>query len=755
MRNRVINSVLIITAYLLTCAAVWTGPYFQSALTVNVGDVSQVRVVATRNVENTIATERNRVEAISRAEALRDVTRHDPSIDGQVYASIYALFDRLEAIRLEYFIWLEEQDEARQLAYHEWRQARARWEEEHARWEQQQRLLELDENENIEDIEELEEPVPPDEEFVYEKLEFPLEERFYALPVRLHPNLQEFLLALSEDDYEDLYYAVLWTAEAALESGIEVIDVMVQTSIHNKLMEYMYHSDAIETGYQIIMALIMPNLVFHQEADEAARQQEMENYETVWVLQNQLIVDQGARITEEAYALMENLGMLEAEWTRDIVPLVGIFIVVAITMLICCWFIYFYRQRIISRAKEALLLFTLFSCVMSVVWALDGIGYYFLPILVFTMLIAMLMDSRTAAILNLGFTIIAYFIVDGTMHYIVFFILSGSLVCLLARYTTERNKIILVAILAAFFNFILAVAISLVFEPHQAAYSLDSIIATGGFAALNGMLTVIVAVGSLPLWEVVFGVVTPIKLLDLTNPTNPLMRRLTLEAPGTYHHSLIVANMAESAAYDIGANPHIARAGGYYHDIGKLHYPQYFAENITGINPHEDMDPLSSAQIIVSHIGYGQELAAEYRLPQFLRDIISEHHGNSLIKYFYCKAKELEKPDDPQTEVKESDYRYPYSIPQSRESAVVMLADGVEATVRSMMAKGKGVDDIKELIEKMIKDKLTEGSLADSRLSIRDVDTIANSFYRVLKGMYHERIPYPQEPSGEAGAVRH
>ncbi|MCL2421876.1 MAG: HDIG domain-containing protein, partial [Defluviitaleaceae bacterium] len=223
-----------------------------------------------------------------------------------------------------------------------------------------------------------------------------------------------------------------------------------------------------------------------------------------------------------------------------------------------------------------------------------------------------------------------------------------------------------------------------------------------------------------------------------------LMRRLTLEAPGTYHHSLIVANLAESAAYDIGANPHIARAGGYYHDIGKLKSPHYFMENITGVNPHDDMDPLSSTQIIVSHITNGLELAADYRLPQFLRDIIYEHHGTTLIRFFYSKAKALETPGDPQTEVNEDNYRYPCRIPQSRESAIVMLADVIEATVRSIMAQGKDVGSIKELINKMIKDKLTDGSLADSKLSIRDVDIISNSFYRVLKGMYHERIPYPQ-----------
>ena len=739
MRNRLTNAALIFIAYLLTCIAVWTGPYFQSALTVSVGDVSPRRVVATRRVENTIATEINRAEAQTRAEELRDVTRYDSAIDDQVFSSIYTLFDRLTSIRLEYDLWLEEQDTARQQAYIAWQQAHAQWEIHHAHW-----LIAIAQMDEGSDADSPEEPMPPSAEFEYETPAFPVEERFGDLLVRFNPSLQEFILSLSEGEFEDLYYAVLWTAEAVLEPGIEVVDVLAQSAIHNKLTDYMYHTDAIESGYQIVLTFLIPNLIFDQEADEALRQQERENYEPVFLLQNQIIVDENDVITEEAYAIMQSLGLLETEWTRDIIPLIGIFILIAITMLACCWFVFFYRKKTVSTTKEALLLFTLYISVMTVLWALNGIAYYFMPILIFTMLIAMLKDLRTAAILNLGFTIIAYFVADGTIQYMIFFMLSGSLISLLARYTTERSKILMVGLLAAFFNFILSIAITLAFEPHQAVYAMQTLLSTGAFAAVNGMFTVIIAVGSLPLWEALFGVVTPIKLLDLTNPTNPLMRRLTLEAPGTYHHSLIVANLAESAAYDIGANPHIARAGGYYHDIGKLKSPHYFMENITGVNPHDDMDPLSSTQIIVSHITNGLELAADYRLPQFLRDIIYEHHGTTLIRFFYSKAKALETPGDPQTEVNEDNYRYPCRIPQSRESAIVMLADVIEATVRSIMAQGKDVGSIKELINKMIKDKLTDGSLADSKLSIRDVDIISNSFYRVLKGMYHERIPYPQ-----------
>lgn len=745
MRKRLINVALILIAFLLTCIAVWTGPYFDTALAVVVGYPSPIRVVATRRVENPVATERNRADAAERALNLPMSTLHDPSIDQDIYNNLYHFFDMLDYVRLGYDMWFHDQE----LAYE---QSQIQWQTDRDLWEQHliQRAQMIEAGIAEEDIEG---PIQPSSEFVFDREDFPLDEHFEPLTTHLSHRLshsqKEFLLSLTEEEHNDLQDAIFLTAEHILETPRVAITEVVLLEIQQYLEELTYIVDFIQVGYVILSEIIVPNMVFDPVGDAGRREASAADYDVVYLMPNQIIVDENEIITEEAYAIMGALGMLEAEWTRALVPMVGIAWLVALTILACCWFIYFYRQRMISRTKEALLLFTLYTSVIIVLWVLDGVGYYLMPILVFTMLIAMLIDSRTAITLNLGFTLIAFFVVGGDLPYIIFFMLSGSLICLLARYTTERSKIMIVALFVAFFNFVLSVAITFAFEPHQALYSWRSIMVVGVYAAVNGILTVIIAVGSLPLWEVIFGVVTPIKLLDLTNPTNPLMRRLTIEAPGTYHHSLIVANLAESAAYDIGANPHIARAGGYYHDIGKLKYPQYFAENIQGVNPHDDMDPVSSAQIISSHISYGLTLAAEYRLPQFLRDIIHEHHGTSLIKFFYAKARENENPDDPDSLVKEEDYRYPFTIPQSRESAVVMLADGVEAAVRSMMAQGKDMGDMKELINKMIKDKLTDGSLADSKLSIRDVDTIVNSFYRVLKGMYHERIPYPQEINGE------
>jgi len=226
----------------------------------------------------------------------------------------------------------------------------------------------------------------------------------------------------------------------------------------------------------------------------------------------------------------------------------------------------------------------------------------------------------------------------------------------------------------------------------------------------------------------------------MTNPNNSLLRRLIIEAPGTYHHSLVVANLSETAAYEIGADANLARVGGYYHDIGKLKKPQFFTENLdmVGESPHETLTPFESADVIIEHIRYGMELAGEFRLPQAIKDFIIQHHGTTLIQYFYCKAKNEFK------NINESEFRYPFTIPQNKEIAILMLADTAEAAVRS---KRKGLKDFSELepdIKRLIKSKLDDGQLLDSGLSIKDLDLIAKAFLRVFKGMFHERIEYPK-----------
>ncbi|MEG0320543.1 MAG: HDIG domain-containing protein, partial [Niameybacter sp.] len=254
-----------------------------------------------------------------------------------------------------------------------------------------------------------------------------------------------------------------------------------------------------------------------------------------------------------------------------------------------------------------------------------------------------------------------------------------------------------------------------------------------------GIVIVVLVVGSLPLWEAAFGFITPLQLLELTNPNQPVLKRLLIEATGTYYHSLLVANLAETAADEIGANALMVRVGGYYHDIGKLTCSNYFKENQVLDNPHDYLDPKSSVDIILSHVTSGIELANAYKLPKCVKDMIKEHHGTGCAQYFYVKAKNIEGEA-----IDLKDFTYEGPKPQTKESGLIMLADVVEATVRAMQHKiGKEVT-VEEIVRKMVKQKLDEGQLDECPLYISDIEKIIQSFTRMLNGMYHERIEYPE-----------
>ena len=261
------------------------------------------------------------------------------------------------------------------------------------------------------------------------------------------------------------------------------------------------------------------------------------------------------------------------------------------------------------------------------------------------------------------------------------------------------------------------------------------------FSILGALLSGIFAIGFTPFLESAFKIVTNMKLLELSNPNSPLLKRLLMEAPGTYNHSLMVANLAEVAAEAVDANPILARIGSYYHDIGKLKRPIFFGENLMGReNPHNRIKPTLSTQIIISHAKDGLELAKEYKLPEVIQDIIIQHHGTTLVKYFYYT---LKNSSDNPDEIKEEDFRYSGPIPSTKEAAIIMLADSVEAAVRSIPMPTK--EKIEEMVNNIFKDKLQSDQLIDSDLTLRDIENIKKCFLKVLIGVYHQRVEYPKE----------
>ena len=275
-------------------------------------------------------------------------------------------------------------------------------------------------------------------------------------------------------------------------------------------------------------------------------------------------------------------------------------------------------------------------------------------------------------------------------------------------------------------------------------------------SAVTGLLSAVLAIGTLPLAEAL-GVLTPFRLLELANAGQPLLHRLMVEAPGTYHHSLMVANLSEAACQAVGGDALLVRAGAYYHDIGKMKRPAYFVENqMGGQNPHDALSPQLSAMVITAHVREGAEMARRARLPEEIVSFIRSHHGTTLVRYFYHAAQTAAHRDAAggtaaAPVVSEDDFRYDGPLPETRESAIVMLADGVEAAVRSL--KRPTVEQIEEVIRKIVADRLQDGQLDRAALTLRDVNTISVTFRRILVGAYHARIEYPEQLAAEVAAV--
>jgi putative nucleotidyltransferase with HDIG domain len=316
-------------------------------------------------------------------------------------------------------------------------------------------------------------------------------------------------------------------------------------------------------------------------------------------------------------------------------------------------------------------------------------------------------------------------------------LVGGAVAAFSVRVVTRRNQTYLwiLAIAAVYLTTAVAIGLQLDLASHE-------ILTSAGYGALNALVSVLLALLLLPMAESFTGIETDLTLLEWSDLNRPLMQRLSLEAPGTYAHTIAIANLADAAARAIGANALLARVGAYYHDIGKIAKPQYFVENqAKGRNPHDKLKPGTSAQIIRNHVREGLELAEEHKLPRALRAFITEHHGTGPISYFYEKAKARDgSAPNP------NEYSYPGPLPQSAETAVVMLADGVEAATRVLADPTTA--KIRDVVDHIVKQRMEQGQLRDAPLTLKQLNIIKEEFTRVLSGMYHNRIDYPASSGG-------
>jgi putative nucleotidyltransferase with HDIG domain len=492
----------------------------------------------------------------------------------------------------------------------------------------------------------------------------------------------------------------------------------------------------LEEGEQLLVSNILKGAIEPNEfVDTIATERQMEilreTISPVIIEKNEIIVHKGETIGSEQMRIME-LAKLGTGETSSWTIYLGIVIQLMLPLLAMILYIKYFNPEIL-KGRLVYLMFTLFMISLILGGAMEALTPYLIPSAFNAIIATLLVGPGIAIISNMVLVYMLHFLWSIPGELAIIMIIGNSAGIILLLHRNQRHRVLL--------NGIYMGAISFLF--YLGYYFLGDIgtrdlLFNGGALIIGGLVSGVVSLGTLPLWENVFKVLTPLKLMELTDPNQPLLRRLFAEAPGTYHHSLIVGNLSEAAAASIGANPLLAKAGAYYHDIGKLKRPSYFKENQFGIeNPHDSMEPIQSSEVIISHWEDGIKLGRENKLPSEIMDIIDQHHGNTLISYFYHKAAEEGNT------LPEGRFRYGGQKPKTKEATVVMLADSVEAAVRSL--KDMNESAIEEMVGKIIKGKIEDGQLDQSPITTKDMNMVRKTFISVLKGIYHERIEYPEK----------
>jgi putative nucleotidyltransferase with HDIG domain len=359
---------------------------------------------------------------------------------------------------------------------------------------------------------------------------------------------------------------------------------------------------------------------------------------------------------------------------------------------------------------------------------------FVVPIGTLAMLVTTLLNVRVGLVTHLVICLLVGYIAQDRLD-LLWYYLAGGLVGIFA---TRRVHRINTFVWAGGYVMLANVFTTLTFTLLEGEFDTLKLGQLALAGVVNGGLTAILTFGGYYLLGMVFQITTSLQLMDLARPTHPLMRDLLLKAPGTYHHSIMVGNMAEQAAEAVGADALLARVGAFYHDIGKTMRPYFFTENqMDRSNPHDLLDAQTSAQIVRSHTVEGLELARKYHLPRVLRSFISEHHGTAKISYFYHKAVQ----EYGQENVNDEDYRHVGPRPQSKETAIVMIADTCEAAVRSV--RPENAQELEKLIRKLVSDKISSGQLNNAPLTLQEIETITLSFIDTLQGVFHPRVSYP------------
>ena len=551
------------------------------------------------------------------------------------------------------------------------------------------------------------------------------------------------IAALTQDSLSNLKNAVIINVTEQLETGIVSDDMnnVISDIIASVSSEMVGNSSLSDILNRILTNSLSANLIYDTEATEAAKQSAADAVAAIEYKTGENIVRQGERITQKQFEIINQLGLTADNDTMTSRWLVGLMIMGITFGALMLYFSVADRMLLLS-VKKALSVTLLYAVTIGIAVASKTVSGWILPVFLPVIVATAFLKPRTALSYSAFMAVVIAFVLsegepfffsENTVIRIVAGLIGSVFSVLTLQKKLHRGEYILSGLYAGLLNGTVNLAFVIV---NQFALKTGVFIVCMGVG--SGLVCGLLAVGVLPIWENMFSLDTPSKLLEIASPGNELLKNLMVYAPGTYHHSIMVANLAEAGVGAVGGNALLARVASYYHDIGKLQNPNMFSENQINIpNPHDELTPEKSAEIIIAHVKHGKLLAEKNKLPKAVRDIIVQHHGETLVGYFYHAAKQM-------GDVDQKKFRYPGPKPQTKEAGIVMLADTVEAAIRANNTLQNG-GNVEEQIDKLIKAKYDDGQLDECPLNRRDLLKIKDAFLNVFSRANHERVAYPEE----------
>ncbi|MFP7172831.1 HD family phosphohydrolase [Priestia filamentosa] len=557
---------------------------------------------------------------------------------------------------------------------------------------------------------------------------------------------EEVFETLVKTDKEQLSAAkdtIITAIHQTMKNRVTVQDISDKRKDTANQLMYANVDDNVKDSMRAIAEFaVIPNVVYDPNKTRENRQEAVEKIDPVRIKQGQILVEEGQLITSDIYHQLQLVGLLDNK--HLIPPFVGLGLLVVIMISA----IVYYLKEFHQKTYQPLVLYVIVMIITITIIKLVSLFQeqeisdlgYLAPVATGGLLLRLLLNEKVAVISSIVVAICGSIIFNQevtnvfNMPMALYFLISSIAGILFINHQQRRSQILQAGLFIAFMNIVAIFAI--VFLKNGQIDNMEI-----GYYSLmavsSGIISSVLTIGILPFFEAGFGILSSIKLIELSNPNHPLLRKILTETPGTYHHSVMVANLAEAACEAIGANGLLARVGSYYHDIGKTRRPHYFIENQMNIkNPHDRLPPEVSKNIIIAHAVDGADILRKHKFPREFVDIAREHHGTTLLKFFYYKA--VEKSEK---EIPECEYRYPGPKAQTKESAVIGIADSVEAAVRSM--SNPTPEKIENLVSNIIKDRLQDGQLSECDLTLRELGTVSKALCETLNGIFHSRIEYP------------